>query len=208
MTTEFGSLLTRRDVLQAATAAVALLATARLTPRAHAQSLASVDATYQAFCDTILPGRTVARTATGGFIAPGAILGLDPDPGGVEADALLVAQHPLVGAAALIPPFVAELEARSVPLGGPFLGLDMDRRVTAVKGGLAYDNASRQVWEAAAAIPFIAFCAAAIDDGQTAETAVGYRVMGLPGRAPLGYRRTHTYGRRLSRERTRSGSLA
>src|SRR6266540_4178451 len=50
---------------------------------------------------------------------------------------------------------------------------------------IGFDNPSRQVWEAAAAVPFTAFCAAAmIGPPQTAAKASGYRVMGLPGAAP------------------------
>ena len=73
-------------------------------------------------------------------------------------------------------------------------------------GGLSFDNPSRQVWEAAAAVPFTAFCAAALVPNATADRASGYRVMGLPGTAPGGYRR-FSYGRRLSRERTHRGYL-
>jgi hypothetical protein len=74
-------------------------------------------------------------------------------------------------------------------------------------GGLAYDNPDRLLWEAAAAVPFTAFCAAALVPEQVAAKASGYRVMGLPGAAPGGYPRDFSYGRRLSRERTRHGSL-
>ena len=73
-------------------------------------------------------------------------------------------------------------------------------------GGLAFGNPARLVWEAAAAVPFTAFCAAALIRNATAAEASGYRVMGLPGIAPNGYRR-YSYGRRLSHERTRTGSL-
>ena len=72
--------------------------------------------------------------------------------------------------------------------------------------GLDYGNPTRLVWEAASAVPFTAFCAAALIRNATAATASGYRVMGLPGTAPNGYR-GFSYGRRLSEERTRSGSL-
>ena len=62
------------------------------------------------------------------------------------------------------------------------------------------------MWEAAAAVAFTAFCAAATQINPTSATASGYRVMGHPGTAPEGYR-DFSYGRRLSRERTRGGSL-
>ena len=55
-------------------------------------------------------------------------------------------------------------------------------------------------------MPFTAFCAAALTRNATAADAPGYRVMGLPGVAPNGYR-NFSYRRRLSRERTRHGYL-
>ena len=73
-------------------------------------------------------------------------------------------------------------------------------------GGLDFSNPTRLVWEAAAAVPFTAFCAAALIRDATSEEASGYRVMGLPGVAPGGYA-GFSYRRRLSVERTRSGSL-
>jgi hypothetical protein len=78
--------------------------------------------------------------------------------------------------------------------------------VTTVMSGLSFDNPSRTLWEAAAAVPFTAFCAAAEHAVGTSRNASGYRVMGYPGAAPNGYRKA-SYGRRLSTERTRRGSL-
>jgi hypothetical protein len=164
------------------------------------------DAALQAFADTIIPGRRAARTDLGNAIHPRAIAGVDPRPGAVEADALALYHHPLVGFDALEPAFLAELQSRSLPLGGDFLALDFERRVQVCRDGLAFSNESRTVWEAAAAVPFTAFCAAALVPQQSAARASGYRVMGLPGAAPRGYRR-FSYGRRLSRERTRRGNL-
>ena len=60
----------------------------------------------------------------------------------------------------------------------------------------------RLVWEAAAAVPFTAFCAAANVRNATAKTAAGYAVMGHPGTAPHGYE-DFSYGRRLNRGRTK-----
>ena len=62
------------------------------------------------------------------------------------------------------------------------------------------------VWEAAAAVPFTAFCAAAEHATGTSANASGYRVMGYPGAAPNGYGQ-FSYGRPLSGERTRTGNL-
>jgi hypothetical protein len=167
---------------------------------------ADPDATLQAFADTMIPGRGALRTDLGNPIHPRAIAGVDPRPGAVEADALALYHHPLVGFDALAPAFLGELQTRSLPLGGDFLALPFERRVQVCLGGLDFSNSSRTVWEAAAAVPFTAFCAAALVPEQTAARASGYRVMGLPGAAPRGYRR-YSYRRRLSRERTRRGNL-
>ena len=161
------------------------------------------DATLQAFADTMIPGRKVDRTESGAPVAAGAIAGVHPLPGAVETDALALYHHPKTGFDALEPAFLADLQARA---GGDFHGLDFDRRTAVCVGGLSFDNPNRTLWEAAAAVPFTAFCAAALSEGQTAETAAGYRVMGLPGRNLRGYR-DFSYGRRLARERTRTGSL-
>jgi hypothetical protein len=211
--------LTRRGLLRnAAASALALSAAgALISPRpARAQSpldgllgngVSASDATLQAFADTMLPGRRVERTESGAPVHPQAIAGADPLPGAVEADALAVYHHPEIGFDPLAPPFLSELEARSLQQGGPFLTLDFQHRVSVCVGGLDQGNPSRVLWEAAAAIPFVAFCAATLVPEQTAAKAVGYRVMGLPGVAPAGYRRGFSYRRRLSRERTRTGSL-
>ena len=72
--------------------------------------------------------------------------------------------------------------------------------------GLAFSNPDRLIWELAAAIPFIAFCAASTQRDATSRTASGLRVLGHPGTAPNGYR-SFSYRRRLARERTRTGNL-
>ena len=164
------------------------------------------DATLQAFADTIIPGRKADRTDLGNEIDPRAIAGVDGRPGAVEADVLALYHHPLVGFDALEPAFLSDLTTRSLEAGGDFLGLPFDRRVQVCVGGLAFQNPTRALWEAAAAVPFTAFCAAALVPEQTAAKASGYRVMGLPGAAPRGYRR-FSYRRRLARERTRRGYL-
>ena len=56
-------------------------------------------------------------------------------------------------------------------------------------------------------MPFEAFCGAGEHVVGTSENASGYRVMGYPGAAPDGYQRDYSYGRPLSRERTRDGNL-
>ncbi len=169
------------------------------------QAPALPDATLQAVFDTLIPGRKVARTVSGRPIHPRAILGLDDEPGAVEADALALSQHPKIGFTLLAPVFLAELELRALTHGGDFLSLDREGREATIVAGTAYDNPTRLIWEATAAVAFAAFCGVA-SVKQDREHAPGYRVMGLPGAAPGGYARA-SYRRRLSRERTRGGSL-
>lgn len=206
--------LTRRGFLQRAGAAGlgALVASALPVARELARPDTATaapslpDATLQAFADTMIPGRRAPVTDLGHEIDPRAIAGVDPLPGAVEADALALYHHPLIGFDALEPAFLTELAAQAAPLGADFLSLDFERRVRACVAGLDFGNPARVVWEAAAAVPFTAFCAAALIPNATAHHASGYRVMGLPGAAPHGYR-DFSYHRRLAPERTHTGSL-
>jgi hypothetical protein len=165
-----------------------------------------LDGTLQAYFDTVIPGRPATKTDLGKPIHPRAIAGVDPRPGGVEADALLLSQHPNVGFNLLAPAFQAELEALSLTRGGNFLSLDYEKRQSVCIAGLDFGNPSRVVFELAAAVPFIAFCAAPTQREATAQTACGFRVMGFPGTAPHGYP-DHSYRRKLSSERTGDGNL-
>ena len=204
--------LSRRGFLQRAGALglgglvlAAIPAAERLIAATDAEAAVPVigDAALQAFADTMIPGRKTNRTDLGNAVQPGAIAGVDPRPGAVEADALALYRHPLIGFDALEPAFLADLTARS---GGSFVSLSFDERVEVCREGLAFSNPDRVVWEAAAAVPFTAFCAAGLVREQTAAKASGYRVMGLPGAAPHGYRR-FSYRKKLSKERTRRGYL-
>src|SRR4051794_10031619 len=201
--------LTRRRFLRGAGALALALAAGRIAVPSQALGAPSgSDAALQAFADTMIPGRKASQTDLGNEIDARAIAGVDPLPGAVEADALALYHHPEIGFDSLAGPFLADLETRSLPLGGDFLSLGWDQRVQVCLAGLSFDNTTRQVWEAAAAVPFTAFCAAAmIGPPQTAAKASGYRVMGLPGAAPAGYQTDYSYGRRLARERTATGSL-
>ena len=163
-------------------------------------------AILQAFADTIVPGRKASRTDLGDEIDPRAIAGVDPEPGAVEADALRLFQSPLLGFTTLAPAFIAEITARSVGQGGLFIDLPFDTRTAVVLGALDFGNPDRVLYEAAAAIPFVAFCAAATQRNATSRTASGLRVMGHPGTAPNGYR-SFSYRRRLARGRTKKGNL-
>jgi hypothetical protein len=176
------------------------------SPDRAAAAVNNADATLQAFFDTIIPGRKVAKTDLGNEIHPQAIAGVDPEPGGVEADALLLAHNSKIGFDALEPGFLAELESFAASQGGQFLDLSYSKRVATCIQGLDFGNPSRVVWEAAAAIPFTAFCAAATQRNATSRTACGYRVMGHPGTAPHGYR-DFSYFRQLNRGRTKRGYL-
>jgi hypothetical protein len=179
----------------------------------QALAVTAPDGTMQAFFDTIIPGKRVAalRTELGHPIHRKAIAGVDPDHGAVYTDALLLAHNPKIGFDALEPSFLAELEAYSLPHGGRFLDLDYAAREAVCIRGLAFSNPSRLVWEAAAAIPFTAFCAAAnirnaVGRPGSKRSSAGYIVMGHPGTAPHGYR-TFSYRRRLNRGRTKKGNL-
>jgi hypothetical protein len=216
--------LSRRDLLGRATGLglAALVASAlpvveRLAvpePASAQVQLDLADGTLQAFFDTVIPGRTVSglRTELGNSIHPQAIAGVDRDHGAVFTDALLLARHPKIGFSALEPAFLAELTTRALAQGGQFLDLDHVAREQACIGGLAFENPTRVVWEAAAAVAFTAFCAAAAVPNANGRPrakrnrAAGYRVMGHPGVAPRGYRQ-FSYRRRLNRGRTRRGSL-
>lgn len=166
------------------------------------------DATLQAFFDTIVPGKKVPglKTELDNDIDPKAIAGVDPEHGAVYTDALLLSHNAEIGFDALAPPFLAELEAFALAHGGQFLDLDWDGRQATCLQGLDFNNPTRLVWEAAAAIPFTAFCAAANVKNATSETAAGYAVMGHPGVAPHGYD-DYSYFRPLNRGRTKHGYL-
>jgi hypothetical protein len=170
------------------------------------------DATLQAFADTIIPGRRAATTDLGDPIHPQAIAGVDPDPGAVEADVLRLYYHPLIGFDALEPAFLAELSLRALPLGGTFLSLPYDKRVQVVMAGFDFSNPTRVLWEAATAVPFTAFCAAAVHAYGNDRNAAGYRVMGHPGGgpndAPVMYPYSFSYRRALAKARTKKGYLA
>lgn len=207
--------LSRREVLArggrlglAATLASAVPVAARIArpAAASAQDPGLLDATLQAYFDTIIPGRPATVTELGHPIHPRAIAGVDPEPGAVEADALLLAHHPKLGFDTIAPAFLADLEGRALANGDPFLDLDYDARERTCLAGLAFSNPDRVLWEAAAALPFTAFAAAGSVPEATRKTSVGYRVMGHPGTAPGGYR-NFSYRRRLNRGRTRKGSL-
>jgi hypothetical protein len=213
---ELRALLTRRQALtRASTVGLAALVANALplvtnTTSARAANTSSqltiADGTMQAFADTMVPGRRTATTESGQPVYPGAIAGVDPLPGAVESDALALFGNQDVGFTALEPAFLADLEARSLLQGGQFLSLTYNQRVQVCLQGLDFSNPTYLVWEAASAVPFTAFCAAALVPEATWDDAVGYRVMGLPGTAPDGYRH-YSWRKRLSRERTHNGSL-
>jgi hypothetical protein len=206
--------LSRRDfiarvsTLGAGAYVLAALPAARLLGAPAVPSEPPADATLQAFADTIIPGRRASRTDLGDAIDPRAIAGVDSLPGAVEADSLRLFHDPLIGFDALEAPFLADLSGHALAVGGgPFLLLPFEQRVQTVLSGLDFGNPTRTLWEAAAAVPFTAFCGAGEHPIGTSQNASGYRVMGYPGAAPDGYQRDYSYGRPLSRERTRNGSL-
>ena len=206
--------LSRREFIGRASAVGVGMLVAGALPVARAHALLGVpapidpDPTLQAFADTVIPGRKAIRTDLGDPIDPRAIAGVDSEPGAVEADALRLFHDPLIGFDALEGPFLAELSARSLSAAAsPFLLLSYDERVQVLLAGFDFSNPTRVVWEAAAAVPFTAFCAAAEHPIGTSQNSSGYRVMGYPGAAPNGYQRDFSYGRPLAREVTDTGSL-
>jgi hypothetical protein len=211
----FATLLSRRQVLQRATAlglGGMVLSAVPVVERlfgavdpAQADDLLA-DPTLQAFADTLIPGRRALQTDLGKPIHPLAIAGAHSEPGAVQADALLLFHSPLIGFDLLAPAFLAEIQARSLTKGGPFLNLSFDKRVAVCVEGLDPQNPAVLVWEAAAAVPFAAFLVAAMQKNATIDTASGYQVMGHPGTAPNGYS-DFSYRRKLSREVTVTGSL-
>jgi len=211
---EIASELSRRDVLTRASllGAGALIASAlpiveRLVPAAEAAAIVpGQDPLLQAFADTIIPGRPATRTDLGDAIHPGTIAGVDREPGAVEADALRIMNDSLLGFPALAPVFIADLLPRALAQGGDFVSLGYEDRVKVVSSGLDFGNPLRLVWEGAAGLPFLAFCAGAAQVRATSRTHSGYKVMGYPGAAPGGYR-DFSYRKRLARERTRKGYL-
>jgi hypothetical protein len=211
----FAELMSRRQVLSRASAlglgglVLSALPVAERILGAVPEALADVtlsDGTLQAFADTMIPGRKVTQTDLGNEIHPRAIAGANAEPGAVQADSLPLYHDPRIGFDALEPAFLSELESRSLLRGGQFLDLPFDKRVGVCLDGLAASNPSVQVWEAAAAVPFVAFLAAATQPNATIDTASGYQVMGHPGTAPQGYA-SYSYGKKLSSERTANGSL-
>src|SRR3954447_465414 len=220
MAADLADLILRRSFLQrtsvlgaAALVASALPLAEQLTSRiAYAADPTLDDATLQAFADTIIPGRKAAQTDLGDPIHPQAIAGIDPDPGAVEADALRLFHDPLIGFDALEPAFLGELSLRSLPLGGTFLTLPYDKRAQVVTAGFDFSNPTRLLWEAASAVPFTAFCAAAVQPFGNSQNASGYRVMGYPGGgphdAPVMYPHSFSYRRKLAKGRTKKGYLA
>jgi len=206
--------LSRRDFLRdtSVLGAAALIASAMpvadriLAADPALAAVSDADATLQAFADTIIPGRMAEKTDLGDEIHPQAIAGVDDEPGAVEADVLRLYHHPLTGFDTLEPAFLAELNTRSLQQGGPFLSLDFEQRSAVLLQALSFDNEDRVLYEAAAAVPFTAFCAAAVHPVGTSKNASGYRVMGYPGAAPQGYKR-YSYGRKLARDFTKKGYL-
>jgi hypothetical protein len=209
----FAEMLSRREVLQRATALglgafvlSALPAAGHILVSEAAAAVQLTDASLQAFADTMLPGRKASTTDLGNEIHPLAIAGADDEPGAVEADALLLYHDSLIGFDALQAPFLSELSVRSLAHGAPFLNLGFEQRVAVCLEGLAPSNPSVQVWEAAAAVAFVAFLAAGAQAGATIDTSSAYQVMGYPGAAPNGYAE-YSYKRKLATELTSRGYL-
>lgn len=212
---ELGEELSRRTFLArtgalglGAAIAAALPVAARMAIPERALAAGPTDGLLQAFFDTIVPGKPVPGLLTelGNAIDPKAIAGVDSEHGAVYTDALALARNERIGFTTLEPAFVADLSARALAEGSVFTELDYAARERVCLAALDFANPDRLLWEAAAAIPFTAFCAAANVVNATAATSAGYAVMGHPGTAPNGYE-DFSYGVELNRGRTKGGSL-
>jgi hypothetical protein len=175
-------------------------------PTAALAATSLTDGTLQAFADTLIPGKKVARTDLGNEVHPKAIAGAHPEPGAVQADTLLLYHHPLIGFDLVEAAFLADLEARSLLRLGQFIDLPFDKRVAVCVDGLSASNPTAQVWELAAAVPFAAFLCTATQKNATIEKSSGLQVMGFPGIVPNGFA-DFSYRRALSPEKTATGSL-
>jgi hypothetical protein len=200
--------LSRREVLQRG-AVLSLLPVAERILASPTAALAApnvADGTLQAFADTLIPGKRVTRTDLGNEVHAKAIAGAHPEPGAVQADALLLYHHPLIGFDLVEAAFLADLEARSLLRLGQFIDLPFAKRVAVCVDGLSPSNPTAQVWELAAAVPFAAFLCTATQKNATIDNSSGLQVTGHPGIAPNGYA-DFSYRRTLSTERTSAGSL-
>jgi hypothetical protein len=200
--------LSRREVLQRG-AVLSLLPVAERILASPTAALAApnvADGTLQAFADTLIPGKRVTRTDLGDEVHAKAIAGAHPEPGAVQADALLLYHHPLIGFDLVEAAFLADLEARSLLRLGQFIDLPFAKRVEVCRDGLSPSNPTAQVWELAAAVPFAAFLCTATQKNATIDKSSGLQVTGHPGIAPNGYA-DFSYRRALSSERTATGSL-
>ena len=88
---------------------------------------------------------------------------------------------PLIGFDALEPAFLAELEARSLLRGGQFLDLPFAKRIAVCVEGLNPSNPSIVVWEAAIAVAFASFMAAATQPQRHHRHRLGIPGDGLSG---------------------------
>ena len=200
--------LSRREVLQRG-AVLSLLPVAERILASPTAALAApnlADGTLQAFADTLIPGKRVTRTDLGNEVHAKAIAGAHPEPGAVQADALLLYHHPLIGFDLVEAAFLADLEARSLLRLGQFIDLPFAKRVAVCLDGLSPSNPTAQVWELAAAVPFAAFLCTATQKNATIDKSSGLQVTGHPGTAPNGYA-DFSYRRALASERTTTGSL-
>lgn len=175
--------LSRRQILQIATAAAAVLP---LVPPGAAAAVAPrpVRDAIEAWADTIVPGD---RRFPGDRV----VLGAAPGPGAVEAGAWEMFNDPDVGLAPLLPALVVVLDAQAVgyaathgQLGkgvASFVALDLRGRTAVAESLLKGTGPVQLVWYAMAAMAMLAFHTAGHLD---TATAVRQR---HPGLAWLGF---------------------
>ncbi|MFF3313766.1 DUF5987 family protein [Streptomyces sp. NPDC002952] len=205
----------RRDVLQALTGTLALLAVSGFPAKAATTDTATAalgsaepwsTQTLLAFADTLVPGE---RRFPGDVVIAGAVTG----PGAVQAGVLGLLGSPLLPLAPLLPSLASLLDARAVayatlhliwlpPDRPPFVGLSFRHR-TALVGEL-FDEGGPDlpVWQVLALLVGLAFDTAAASDTAhaAAEGHPGLAWIGFPPPGPDGLWRfpDFTYGRALA----------
>jgi enediyne biosynthesis protein E8 len=215
--------LSRRRLLQAVTGAAALWLVGPWDP-SHALAseprgaadeedgpggpVRPVEPTLEAFADTLIPGEKR-------YPDDRAVAGAADGPGAVQAGALALLVSPAAGTRELATSMSAVLDARAAqfaarerlqpdPDVSPMVALDFEHRTDLLVELLDGDDPDQQVWEALAAIVFLAYhtaghlpTAEAVRDGHPGLQAIGFP---SPDDDGLWRHEVHSYGRPLARE--------
>lgn len=208
--------LSRRRLLRATSAAAALwlvrpwpLRPAAANASGHGQLVADplvVRPTLEAFADTLIPGE---RRTTDDRAVAGAAAG----PGAVQAGAVDLLLSPHAGTAEVATAMAAGLNLRATayalehgrvldPAVAPVVALDFEERTELLVRLVDGDDPDQQLWEALAALVFLAYhtaghlpTAEAVRDGHPGLTAIGFP---LPDADGLWRFPQHSYERVLA----------